>query len=165
MRPTIEQLREYIRLDAETGRLYWIKKPASRIVVGREAGSYRPDGYGSVNLLRKTFLVHHAVFALQYGYWPKELDHINGVPADNRLHNLREVSRSQNNMNRQIQTNNTSGFKGVYFYKRIGKWHSRIKVCGKYISLKYHDTAESASAAYQAASKQYHGEFARKAYA
>lgn len=164
MKPTIEQLKEYVRLDEETGRLYWVKKPARRIIIGKEAGSYRPDGYGTVNIFKETILVHHVVFALYNGYWPTELDHANGIPSDNKPSNLREATRSQNNMNRMTQCNNTSGSKGVYFHRNSGKWHARIKAGGKFISLKYHATVELASAAYQVAAKQYHGEFARGAY-
>jgi HNH endonuclease len=109
-------------------------------------------------------LVHRVVFALFYGYFPKEVDHINGIPSDNRPSNLREVTRSQNNMNKRMQSNNTSGYRGVYWVGPKCLWHARIKVNRKSVSLKYHKTLESAVSAYAAASKLYHGEHARGAY-
>ena len=56
----------------------------------------------------------------------KEVDHINHDILDNRKHNLRIVSRSMNNMNRKIQSNNKLGVKGVIkvgdlFYVNINK--------------------------------------------
>lgn len=53
--------------------------------------------YGDKNLMLRQ---HRLVWFLTHGYWPKEIDHINGVRADNRLSNLREVTRTVNGCNR-----------------------------------------------------------------
>jgi len=146
------------------GVLYWKKKVAKKVVIGKPAGKTRRDGYVLIGFGGTLYLAHRIIFAMVNGFYPNEVDHVDGNPSNNDPSNLREATRSQNNMNRETQCNNTSGFKGVYLNKRINKWHARIKAGGKFISLKYHATAELAGAAYQVAAMQYHGEFARGAY-
>lgn len=87
-------------------------------------------------------------------------DHINRNRLDNRRCNLRPVTLSQNNCNRGIPSNNTSGYKGVWFDKCRGKWRGDIRVSGKKISLGYHDDPKEAVKAYNEAALKYHGEFA-----
>lgn len=160
----IEQAKEIFSLDEESGVLLWKKKTAKKVVVGVPAGRQRDDGYILIGVAGRVYLAHRIIFALVHGYYPIEIDHADGNPRNNRPSNLREATRSQNNMNRPMQCNNTSGAKGVYFVKRINKWHSRIKVGGKYVSLKYHATVEAASKAYSEASAKLHGEFSRGAF-
>ena len=91
------------------------------------------------------------------------IDHINGNPLDNRRANLRICTNAENVRNRRIHRNNKCGFKGVYFEPRPGRnkpWRALIRVDRKRISLGYFATAEDAHAAYVAAAKKYHGEFA-----
>jgi hypothetical protein len=48
-------------------------------------------------------------------------------------------------------SNNTSGFKGVSFFKRTSKWVAKIKIDGHSKNLGYFDTPESAAVKYDAA--------------
>jgi hypothetical protein len=57
---------------------------------------------------------------------PKYLDHINNDRHDNRIENLRAVSARQNQHNRSINKNSTSGVKGVYWHKQSGKWMAKV---------------------------------------
>ena len=59
-----------------------------------------------------------------------DIDHIDRNPMNNRRINLREATRSQQAMNRKRQSNNTSGFIGVYLNKKNNKWFSTIKIDG-----------------------------------
>jgi HNH endonuclease len=52
------------------------------------------------------------------------VDHIKRNPCDNRLENLRIVTVQENNRNKPIQKNNTSGIMGVF--KRQNRWIARI---------------------------------------
>lgn len=56
----------------------------------------------------------------------KEVDHINRDTLDNRKSNLRSVDRTLNSYNKGLQSNNTSGSKGVAFHKPTRKWRARI---------------------------------------
>ncbi|MFH0359902.1 AP2 domain-containing protein [Escherichia coli] len=81
-----------------------------------------------------------------------------GVPEYqvNRISNLRLVTHSENMQNRKIQKNNKSGYRGVSWDAKYGKWRARINASGKCINLGYHDTAELAAAAFEAAKMKYH---------
>lgn len=89
------------------------------------------------------------------------VDHINGEPMDNRKNNLRSASKQQNSANRGLQSNNTTGFKGIYFQKTTGKYRAHIQVNGKRISLGSHKTSIDAAKAYDTAASEHFGEFAR----
>jgi hypothetical protein len=88
------------------------------------------------------------------------VDHISGDKLDCRRENLRIATNAENLQNRGMQRNNTSGFKGVSWYRRDGKWHARIGFNGKDKHLGYFDTAEAAYEAYCKAARELHGEFA-----
>lgn len=87
------------------------------------------------------------------------VDHTDRNTLDNRRCNLRICTISQNNMNRKKSSNNSSGYKGVYWNKIASKWRSHITINKKSIHLGYFHNKEEAHAAYCAASKKYHGEF------
>ena len=91
----------------------------------------------------------------------KVIDHISGDGLDNRRSNLRFVTHTENLRNSPRRRNNTSGFKGVHYFR--GKYQSQIWVNGKNKFLGRFDTAEAAHAAYCEASAKYHGEFGRTA--
>ena len=89
------------------------------------------------------------------------VDHINMNPLDNRRENIRIASRSQNQMNRRVSSNNTTGYKGVSIDSRSGKFIASISVNCKFIRLGTFQTAEEAAKAYAEASRKYHGEYGR----
>jgi hypothetical protein len=56
------------------------------------------------------------------GYLPQEVDHIDGNKSNNKIENLRGVTKSQNGWNTKKRKTNTSGCKNVYWDKRTNKW-------------------------------------------
>ena len=87
-------------------------------------------------------------------------DHINKNSLDNRRSNLRPATYIQNGMNSGLRKNNTSGFKGVSWDKRKGKWKAAIMHNRKTKFLGYFDTPEEGHAAYCKAAVELVGEFA-----
>lgn len=155
-----ETLNTLLNLNYSTGILYWNNHPNPRIKKGLEAGHIQPNGYKRVMIQGVSYQVHRVVWAIAKGYWPKEeLDHINGIRADNRPENLREARRKENARNTKLKCTNTSGFKGVH--KHQNKWRARIQTDGKYKCLGFFDSPEEAGAAYYAAAEKYHKEFRR----
>lgn len=87
------------------------------------------------------------------------VDHISGNTLDNRKHNLRIVDNTQNQQNKGMSRNNTSGVKGVSWHKRDRVWRASISVNGKRIHLGNFSDKEDAIKAYRSAVVLYHGEF------
>ncbi len=140
---TQAQLKEYLNYDPETGNFTWVSStPKSRrAVVGSAAGSF--DGqYQQIRLLGKKYRAHVLAWLYMTGVFSSaDIDHINRNKLDNSWRNLREVSRSQNNLNR-------SGIRGV-LRSKSGRWSARLKHKGKQLYLGTFDTKEQAYAAYQ----------------
>ena len=89
------------------------------------------------------------------------IDHINGNGLDNRRNNLRIATQSQNRANSIINKNNTSGHRGVYWYKPYNKWMVMIMVNYKQIFLGYHIDKLKAVRIYNKSAIKYFGEFAK----
>lgn len=160
-RLTIEQLREALRYEPESGFFYWAS-PRKKVVVGRLAGNLDRHGHRLICLNLERFFAHRLAWFYVYGEWPKgQIDHINGIKDDNRIGNLRISTQAQNTKNSRRRVTNTSGFKGIYFDKRNGKWGAQIQSDGVRYFLGLFDTPEEAHAAYCEAAARLHGEFAR----
>jgi len=89
------------------------------------------------------------------------VDHHDGNGLNNQKINLRLCNHSDNMRNTRIPKNNKSGFKGVSWHKKSGKWRSVIKAEGKHKHLGLFTTDIAAAEAYNEAAKKYFGEFAR----
>ncbi len=84
-----------------------------------------------------------------------EIDHINGDREDNRLDNLRLVTRQENTKNVRLRDSNTCGVTGVGWFTRRSKWRSRIESDGKAIHLGYFDDWFDAVCARMSANNRY----------
>lgn len=90
----------------------------------------------------------------------ERVDHINGDTLDNRRSNLRRATNAQNMQNRTgLAANNTSGFRGVIWHKRLGKWQAKIRHGDRTVHLGTFNAPEEAARVYDAAAIEYYGEF------
>jgi hypothetical protein len=149
-------------LEYQDGKLFW-KVSRGKVRVGQEAGALSLKGYIPICVNGKRYYAHRIVWALFNGQIPSgmQIDHINCDPTDNRIENLRLATRSQNLRNAKNHSNNTTGFKGVTFYKRGKKYQAQIGTDQGLRFLGRFPTAELAHEAYVKASKEFHGEFGR----
>jgi hypothetical protein len=90
----------------------------------------------------------------------KTIDHVDRNRLNNKRDNIRLATATQNHANVNIQSNNTSGYKGVSFYSRYNKWEAYITVKQKKIRLGYFDDIIEAAQTYDRAAKHHFGEFA-----
>jgi hypothetical protein len=110
---------------------------------------------------RKPLMMHR--FIAELAGWKikdKLLDHVSGDGLDNRLKNLRVASRGQNAANSGARRNNQSGYKGVFWSKRLKMWRASIKKDRVRYHLGCYKNKEDAARAYDQASYELFGEFA-----
>jgi hypothetical protein len=152
---TAQRLRDLFDYDPETGIL------SRRIKCGKGLPGpvgWPVRGHLAVQVDAYNHYVHRLAWLHYYGEWPKEqIDHINGDKHDNRIANLRDVPRGHNQQNfRKPNRNNTSGFLGVSWFRKTGRWTASITVDGRRKCIGYYATKEDAYAAYVAAKRRLH---------
>jgi hypothetical protein len=64
-----------------------------------------------------------------------QVDHIDRNPANNLTRNLHWVTNAVNSRNRKMNSNNTSGFKGVSWSRRMRKWRAIAEFNSKQVYL------------------------------
>ena len=123
----------------EDGFLIWKVANSRRIKTGDVAGSFcKSTGYFTVFINGVNYQLHRIIFLWHHGYLPEnDTDHEDQNPINNKVENLREISRSCNSINSKLMSNNTSGVKGVSWVKSKSKWISRIHQNGKTELLGY----------------------------
>lgn len=161
---TFDDLERLFRADFETGQLYRLTNTR-----GARAGDLVFQHKGTSGYMRfligknrrKGVAVHRVIWALANGRWPDgPIDHINRVPYDNRLVNLREATPSQNSVNRDTPRGNTSQFRGVGWHKCKQNWRATIKTLGKSFHIGSFKTEMEAATAYDQCAVEMFGEFA-----
>ena len=65
------------------------------------------------------------------------VDHIDRDPTNNHINNLRFVTKKENEYNKGIRKDNTSGFRGVVYNERADKYQAEIRIYGKKKHLGY----------------------------
>lgn len=113
----------------------------------------------------KTVLMHRQIMGLKHGD-RRQVDHINRDRLDCRRSNLRLAPRGglDNQQNLSIGSRNTSGYRGVKWDKRRGKWYAAAQIARVSHFIGYFATAEEAGAAV-AAFRRDHMPFSEEALA
>lgn len=166
--PSPDMFKRLLRYEPETGKLFWRERSRDLFstdsstrswntrFAGKEAfASAHGEGYLVGAVFNRLYLAHRVVFALAHGRWPTEVDHINGDRTDNRLANLREVTRAENNRNMKRPIGNFSGTTGVAWYPTKAKWRAYINADGLSSHLGYFASREDAVAARKAAERRH----------
>jgi hypothetical protein len=146
---TAERLRSLFHYCDDTGVFTRIASIPRGGQAGSVAGGKTGAGYVALYIDGRRYWAHRLVWLYMHGRWPKEIDHINGVRDDNRIANLREVSRRKNGQNR---VEHRSGrLVGCYYLRARKKWVAQIRVSGinKYLGI--FPTEREAHEAYESA--------------
>lgn len=161
---TQELLKQWLSYDPETGVFTW-NACAADDRRGQPAGGLEEQGYVTIYVVGKARKAHRLAWFYTHGQWPAEdIDHINGNRADNRLVNLREANRRQNNYNMRMRPDNTSGVKGVSWHSRLEKWQASVRDAnGRNVHIGYFLDKAEAAAARKIYAQKFYGEFARDA--
>ncbi|WPJ55296.1 hypothetical protein RCIP0089_00033 [Klebsiella phage RCIP0089] len=133
----------YIDESSPSG-LKWKCNRGNQKFKDKPAGTLNNRGYWVVEVNHKSLVVHRIIAILNNllddYYCDLEVDHINRDRSDNRLSNLRVVTRRINLTNKGIYKNNKSGVAGVYWCKGRPKLSVIISYNGKKYHLGYFDT-------------------------
>lgn len=129
MKPNIDHttLTTLLHYDHDSGEFtqklkWWNREP------GDKPGGVSPQGYWYIGVGGKQYPAHRLAWFYVHGTWPQgDIDHINRNRLDNRICNLREVSRSTNIHNTAARA--SSGVKNVSKTKS-GNWEVRLRVNG-----------------------------------
>lgn len=131
----------------ETGKLFRVLTGGVRVESGTDCNGYirsKFDGKLEYN--------HRLAWAWYYREQPPEyIDHIDGNRANNAIINLRACTLSQNQHNRKLSSNSTTGYTGVTYVKNRGKYKATIYKDSKPFYLGLYVTAEEAYEAYKKA--------------
>lgn len=97
-----------------------------------------------IRLKGRAIYRYHVIWYFANGVLPKDqIDHIDRNPSNDSIGNLREVNNENNSWNKGLNSNNTSGAKGVYLNSR-GKYIANIHIKGKTKYLGTFSTLEEA---------------------
>jgi len=153
---TQKQVKEYLDYNPDTGIFKWKVDRGNTVKHNDIAGTLKDTNYICISINNKKYFAHRLAWLYTYGEFPKEqIDHINRIRNDNRICNLRDVNQQINCRNISMQINNTSGHKGVSWYKRVDKWVSYIVIDRKYLSLGYFDSIDDAILSRENAEEKY----------
>jgi hypothetical protein len=92
---------------------------------------------------RNKYRVHRVIMGC-----PDELviDHIDGNKLNNKRSNLRICTQGENNQNlTKLRTNNSTGYRGVYYNKKLDKYTASVSINKKRVYLGAYETAEEAN--------------------
>ncbi|HAT3754821.1 TPA: HNH endonuclease [Citrobacter amalonaticus] len=129
---------------------------------GKDCGSMT-NKYLTIRIDNSLYYCHRLAWAIYYGEWPEsDVDHINMDKTDNRIANLRLSTSGQNMSNMGATKANKSGFIGVFWAKREGRWVSGITINYKFKYLGYYDDPVEAALAYNDACREANGEFSKE---
>ena len=151
------KMAEVLDYNPETGVFTWKVRRGSK-GAGTTATYKNTKGYVGICIDRKHMKAHRVAWLMVHGELPNgEIDHINGIKDDNRLCNLRLVSKSINQQNqRKARSDSTSGLLGVSWYSAGNKWKADIRVGGKKKHLGYFDCKDIAHQFYLNAKREMH---------
>ena len=156
-------LHRILNYDPDTGHLTWREKVAMKVVVGARAGWSQPSKgkpylrYRYVSLLGRRYAEHRLIWFWLHGEWPKhQIDHIDGNGEANNKANLRLAEPYENSQNTVRRSLPRSGYSGVYWHEKAGKWEAKINFRGGTTYLGLFTNKEDARHAYLNAKEVIH---------
>lgn len=122
---TAFKLNKRLYYNPDTGNFRWLN-------TGLIAGWSDKNGYRRIQISGKRYAAHRLAFLYVTGKFPNgQIDHINHDRSDNRFKNLRDVTPSENQRNRTLSKNNTSGYSGIYWHERDNAWRVVLYINNK----------------------------------
>jgi len=121
--------------------------------------AYRREYLGGGQRDFNNIYIHRLLLKNPIGF---QTDHINGNRLDNRKENLRIVTASQNQMNKGIRSDNSTGYSGVWFDKSRNKWVAELWFEHKKVFSKRFSELDDAILARKIVEELYFQQYRRK---
>lgn len=151
-----ERLTSILVYESESGMFTWKDSRKMNRVKG-VAGSLKPECYRFIKIDGRSYSEHRLAWFYVYKVFPpNQVDHINRIRHDNRIVNLRLVTKSENSENTLLNPNNKSGFRGVSWNKALKKWNAKIGHKNKKFHLGYFNEISDAILVYKKAASVLH---------
>jgi hypothetical protein len=164
--PSQQRLHQVLLYEPETGIFRW-REDKGRMKAGDIAGDRTGNGYWRLRVDMVRYAAHRLAWKYVHGVDPSiYIDHINGNRLDNRICNLREADTNQNLFNGTPKAGKAVQYRGVNIRRRKSgreTFYAIITAHGKGHWLGTFQSAEAASAAYEAKAKELFGEYTRAA--
>jgi len=152
---TQARLKEFLHYDPDTGIFTTIKTRKGSGKMGGAVGSLGVRGYLQCRIDYKNQTMHRLAFLYMEGALPTgQVDHINHDKLDNRWDNLRHATGRDNQRNKPLSKNNTSGYPGVSLVKKTGRWEVNIVTNKERKILGYYDDINEAISVRKAAEER-----------
>jgi hypothetical protein len=153
---TVDRARAILSYDPETGVLrYKLDRPGGPRK-GDIAGCASDGGRLILMIDGILYKAHRLAWLIHYGEWPRgEVTHLDRDLGNNRIANLRVVTRVGVTRAMSRSKRNVSGTKGVTPTPDRKKWRAHIGVGGKSIYLGSYDGLHDAVRARKAAEARY----------
>jgi hypothetical protein len=153
-------LKQWLRYEPDTGKLFWIKKPRGAVQLGDEAGC-KAD-YIVIRLLGVCYVAQRLIWLYENGSFPPDgymVDHKDQNKHNNILTNLRLATATENRCNHKLYDSNKSGYTGV-FRRGPNKFTAFIRYKNKRYHIGQFGTAKKASIARDEYARKLHCGFA-----
>ena len=153
---TQDELKSVLSYNQDTGVFTYLKTRGPK-KSGSIAGSIDPEGYVRIKIFGKSHRAHRLAYLYVHGSLPEnEVDHKNGLRADNRWPNIRKATKSENRQNLIAKSKNASGYLGVFPDTKSKKWIAVIVSSGDRKYLGSFDSPKKAHSVYVKAKSELH---------
>lgn len=138
----------FLDYNSETGQFKWKIRTSNRVKVGDVAGVTTKNGYISISINGVKEYAHRLAWMVYYGETPDCIDHVNGDKTDNRISNLRNTTKGQNNKNQHVARSGNSLGVSEYKTKSGVRYRATITEDGLFKHLGSFHSVEDAAKAY-----------------
>jgi len=122
-----ERLKEVLSYDKSSGLFKWRIRVSPSANAGDIAGHTNTKGYVVIRVDSVLYRAHRLAWFYMFGLWPKhQIDHKDHDRSNNKACNIRETTNYENHKNMSKRKTNKSGYTGVSFNGRRGKWEAYI---------------------------------------
>lgn len=153
---TISPENGYMRCVMKNGASFIFDREDTELV--KEHSWSFARGHIRTSINGKNVFLHRLIMSAPTG---TEIDHINMDKTDNRRQNLRKATHAENQRNKGLRKDSTTGYKGVCLDKRTGRYFAYINANGRRTYLGSFSDRSAAAHAYDEAAVRLHMEFAR----